>query len=100
MLAFSIKERQRNLSLQNSFITLTMSRNSKLSKTRTTFNNLISGGPRITKKHTLAAPVVSRKRRRTSSPDDEEEGNYFIICVYRNYYLHTIFTFKQTSKLC
>jgi len=71
-----------------------MSRNSKLSKIRETFNNLISGGPRITKKCTLAAPVVSRKRRRTSSPDEEGGGNYFIICVYRNYYLHTIFTFK------
>jgi hypothetical protein len=99
MLAFSIKERQRNLSLQNSFITLTMSRNSKLSKTRATFNDLIFGVPRITKKRILATPVVSRKRRRTSSPD-EEEGDYFIICVYRNYYLHTIFTFKQTSKIC
>lgn len=100
MLAFSIKERQKNLSLQNSFITLTMSKNSKLSKTRATFNNLISGGARITQKRTLAAPVVSRKRRRTNSPDEEEGGNYFIICVYRNYYLHTTFTFKQTSKIC
>ena len=98
MLAFSIKKRQRNLSLQNSFITLTMSRNSKLSKTRVTFNDLISEGPRITIKRILAVPVVLRKRKRTSSPD--EKGDYFIICVYRNYYLHTIFTFKQTSKIC
>ena len=98
MLAFSIKERQRNLSLQNSFITLTMSRNSKLSKTCVTFNDLIFGGSRITTKCTFAMLVVSRKRRRTNNPD--EEGDYFIICVYRNYYLYMIFTFKQISKIC